>query len=202
MGHHVGDRPLGGVRGGRDLDIVQAGDEIAETFCGRSQRLEVGRHGDDPIQPRFRRTPPNEETSDARACKLWPATMTSLTAILPAYNEAENLRHVVAELIEVTRPLFCDAKVLIVDDGSTDDTPRVARELCGEMPEVGYVRLRRNLGKSQALKAGMERADSDLVLLIDADGQDDPAAIPDLLAALDAGNDLATGRRAAPAIAS
>jgi dolichol-phosphate mannosyltransferase len=123
--------------------------------------------------------------------------MTSLTAILPSFNEAENLRPVVTELIEVARPLFAEIKVLIVDDGSTDDTPRVVRELCEEMPVVGYVRLRRNLGKSQALKAGLERADSDLVLLIDADGQDDPAAIPDLLAALDAGHDLATGRRAA-----
>ena len=63
-------------------------------------------------------------------------------------------------------------------------------------PEVRVVRLRRNFGKSTALQAGFDRARGDVIVLMDADGQDQPEEIPKLLAALDGGLDLATGRRA------
>ena len=62
--------------------------------------------------------------------------------------------------------------------------------------QIRYIRLRRNSGKSAALSLGLDQINGEVVVLMDADGQDDPGAIKDLLAALDAGADLATGRRA------
>jgi dolichol-phosphate mannosyltransferase len=116
-------------------------------------------------------------------------------AVLPAYDEADNLGEVVPELVRVLAATFATWEVVVVDDGSTDATPAVLADLADAHPGVRSVRLRRNRGKSAALRAGLDDLDAELVVLLDADGQDDPAAIPLLLAALDQGTDLVTGRR-------
>jgi dolichol-phosphate mannosyltransferase len=94
-------------------------------------------------------------------------------------------------------------EVIVVDDGSTDGTYELMESLRG--PDVVYVRLRRNAGKSAALSAGLDRVKGEYVVLMDADGQDDPNELPALLEALEGrgaaagGNgpvDLVTGRRA------
>jgi dolichol-phosphate mannosyltransferase len=85
-------------------------------------------------------------------------------------------------------------EILVVDDGSTDGTRTVMRDL--RSANVRYIRLRRNSGKSAALSMGLDHIHGEHVVLMDADGQDDPAELPKLLAALDEGYDLATGRRA------
>jgi glycosyltransferase involved in cell wall biosynthesis len=121
---------------------------------------------------------------------------TQVSVVMPAYNEADNL----AELIPETTAALQDAgltyEVVVVDDGSTDGTAELLRQMEGG--EVRNVRLRRNLGKSAALDAGLSRVRGEHVVLMDADGQDDPRQIPRLLAVLDRddGIDLVTGRRA------
>jgi glycosyltransferase involved in cell wall biosynthesis len=121
---------------------------------------------------------------------------TDLSVVLPSYNEAESLPTLVAEILEQFRPTALKFEVLIVDDGSKDGTRRVASELARDHEQVRAVRLRRNLGKSAALQVGLYEAVGDRIVVMDADGQDDPGAIPDLLRALDGGLDLVTGRRA------
>jgi glycosyltransferase involved in cell wall biosynthesis len=119
-----------------------------------------------------------------------------VSVILPAYNEANNLVEVVPRLLGVLGKTSADHEVLVVDDGSDDGTTDVMAKLSLLQPEVRVLRLRRNFGKSTALQAGFDRARGRVIVLMDADGQDRPEEIPKLLAALDDGLDLATGRRA------
>jgi len=121
---------------------------------------------------------------------------TQVSVVLPAYNEAENLVELVPETMAVLRGAGLTFEVVVVNDGSSDGTADLMRQMSG--PEVVGVTLRRNAGKSAALDAGLARVQGEYVVLMDADGQDDPRQIPRLLAALDAddGLDLVTGRRA------
>lgn len=119
-----------------------------------------------------------------------------ISVLLPAYNEAPNLVEVVPRTLAVLEELGVSHEVLVVDDGSSDDTRDVMAGLVAERPAVRYLRLRRNYGKSAALSQGIARLEGEVVVLMDADGQDEPAEIPNLLAALEGGLDLVTGRRA------
>lgn len=119
----------------------------------------------------------------------------SVRAVLPAFDEGDNLEAVVGELADVLATTFARFEIVVVDDGSTDDTAAVLARIEAARPQVRSIALRRNAGKSAALRAGLEAVDTDLVLLMDADGQDDPAEVPRLLAAVDEGADLVTGRR-------
>lgn len=126
-------------------------------------------------------------------------------ALLPAYNEAENLPAVLDELARELEARFSDWRIVVVDDGSTDDTREVMARQTAANARVTALHLRVNRGKSEALRTGLEQLgddsplgafDADLVLLLDADGQDDPRELDALLAPIDAGSDLVTGQRA------
>lgn len=120
----------------------------------------------------------------------------TISVVLPSYNEGENLPEVVKELCEELESSGWQFELVVVDDGSVDDTRQVLTSMQLENHHVRAVRLRRNFGKSIALRAGFEFATGQVIVLMDADGQDDPAEIPKLLRALEGGLDLVTGRRA------
>jgi len=115
------------------------------------------------------------------------------SVVVPAYNEASSLDELCRELVTVLNGLGESYEVLIVDDGSYDDTPSRLRNLAGQYPAVQPVRLRRNFGKSAAYSAGFERARGEIIITMDADLQDDPSELPKLLARLDEGYDLVVG---------
>ena len=119
-----------------------------------------------------------------------------ISIILPAYDEAENLPVVIGEVLSILDEGSLHGEVVVVDDGSGDGTDTVAVNLSHQDARVRCVSLRRNFGKSAALQAGFEFCSGDIIVLMDADGQDDPAEVPRLLDALDGGLDLCTGRRA------
>jgi glycosyltransferase involved in cell wall biosynthesis len=118
-----------------------------------------------------------------------------VSVVLPAYNEADNLVELVPEIVDSLTGFGTSFEIIVVDDGSSDGTPAVLTELRVHHPEVQGVRLRRNLGKSAALALAFSRASGEIIVCMDADGQDDPKEIPRLLAAIDGGLDLVTGRR-------
>ena len=119
-----------------------------------------------------------------------------LSVLLPAYNEAPNLPEVLEEIVTTLNGVGLSFEIIVVDDGSTDDSVDVLRKYTERFSELRWIHFRRNAGKSEALQSGFQLCRGRNVALMDADGQDDPAAIPMLLDALDDGLDLATGRRA------
>lgn len=122
----------------------------------------------------------------------------NLWVVLPALNEADNLRVLVPRIAAEVEAFAPGGRVLVVDDGSTDDTGKVMAELMGELPSVAVEAVRHNQGKAAALQRGFRRAlenGADVLIMMDADGQDDPAELGRLLERIDAGADLVTGAR-------
>ncbi len=120
----------------------------------------------------------------------------TLSVVVPAYNEAASLPAFHARLRAVLDASLERWECLIVDDGSTDATVAVAETLREDDPRLGLLVLSRNFGKEIALTAGLDRARGQAVVLIDADLQDPPELIPEMLAAWRAGADMVYARRA------
>ena len=119
-----------------------------------------------------------------------------LSLVIPAYNEQENvptlLSRVGASLAQLGRPF----EVIVIDDGSTDDTPRLLADGLYQYPWLRVLRMRRNAGQSAAFEAGFDAARGELIATIDADLQNDPEEIPRLVPLLDQQNvDMITGWR-------
>ena len=125
--------------------------------------------------------------------------MQKLTVVVPAYNESEGLRDFHARLAAVLDTLDVRAEVLYVDDGSRDETYTVMRALADADARVSTLRLSRNFGKELALTAGLDHADADAVVVIDADLQDPPELIPTFVAHWRDGYDVVYGTRASRA---
>ena len=116
-----------------------------------------------------------------------------LSIIIPAFNEAESLRELHSEIDRTCSARQIEAEIVFVDDGSTDGTWAVLRELAARDSRVRGVRFRRNFGKAAALSAGMQAARGELICMMDADLQDDPAEIPAFLERMAAGFDVVNG---------
>jgi len=118
-----------------------------------------------------------------------------LSAVVPAYNEVESLPQLLTELRAALDGAGQPWELVLVDDGSTDGTGELLRAEAARDPRLAVVRFEKNAGQSAALAAGLQRARGDVVVTLDADLQNDPADIPDLLAAL-ASADVVSGVRA------
>ncbi len=116
-----------------------------------------------------------------------------LTIVVPCYNEAESLPELFEKLESVVASRGYDAEYIFVDDGSTDGTLEVLRDLARRSDRVQVISFRRNYGKSAALNAAFRAAHGDVVVTMDADLQDDPEEIPNLIAELERGSDLVSG---------
>jgi glycosyltransferase involved in cell wall biosynthesis len=126
---------------------------------------------------------------------MGPELPPELSIVVPLYNEAESLPPLVEQLLAALRPLGRTFELVLVDDGSSDDTAAVLRHLAAQTPELVAVLLRRNYGQTPAMSAGFDASRGALIVTLDGDLQNDPADIPLLLERLEQGYDLVSGWR-------
>jgi glycosyltransferase involved in cell wall biosynthesis len=120
----------------------------------------------------------------------------NLSLIIPVYNEEENLPILYDSIQQALKPINGTWDVIFVDDGSRDNSFDVLKSLAERDPEhVRVLSFRRNFGQTAAIAAGIDHACGEIIVLLDADMQNDPADIPMLLAKLDEGYDLVSGWR-------
>ncbi len=119
-----------------------------------------------------------------------------LSLIIPVYNEEENLSLLHSAIHEALDSIKYDWKVIFVDDSSTDGSLAMLKGLAQkDQSHVQVIAFRRNYGQTAAIAAGIDHSDGDIVILMDADMQNDPADIPIMLAKLDEGYDMVSGWR-------
>lgn len=117
-----------------------------------------------------------------------------ISIVIPLYNEAESLGELYSWINRVMKVNNLSYEILFIDDGSSDSSWSVIEELCTEHSEISGVKFRRNYGKSPALFCGFERAVGDVVVTMDADLQDSPEEIPDMVKMIrEDGYDLVSG---------
>jgi glycosyltransferase involved in cell wall biosynthesis len=104
-----------------------------------------------------------------------------LSVVVPAFNEAESLPELAEWIAKVCASSSIDYELIVIDDGSTDDTWEVMKLLSARNSKVRAIRFRRNYGKSAALQTGFEASSGDVVITMDADLQDSPDEIPGLV---------------------
>jgi glycosyltransferase involved in cell wall biosynthesis len=116
-----------------------------------------------------------------------------LSVVIPLYNEEGSLMELSLSLKRVFDLLKCNYEVIFIDDGSTDSSYEKIKEINKRNSRYHCIKLRRNYGKSAALSAGFKEAKGDIVITMDADLQDDPNEIPELIKAINSGYDLVSG---------
>ena len=118
-----------------------------------------------------------------------------LSVVVPLYNEEESLPELVEQLLNALRPTGERFELVLVNDGSTDDTASALESLSAQIPELVGVLLRKNYGQTAAMAAGFDVAVGRVIVSLDGDLQNDPADIPLLLNKLREGYDLVSGWR-------
>ncbi len=119
----------------------------------------------------------------------------SVSVVIPVFNERENVRRVYDALQKVLPELGQPYEVIFVDDGSTDGSTQELLLLTEIDEHVKVIEFRHNFGQTAAMNAGIHAANSDIIVLMDGDLQNDPADIPMMLEKLDEGYDLVHGWR-------
>lgn len=128
-----------------------------------------------------------------------PSARSSLTVVVPVHDEAESIPAFVAAVVPVLEGLDLAWDILFVDDGSGDGSAAILAGLARGEPRIRVLGLARNFGKDAALTAGLDFAGGDAVVPMDADLQDPPAVLPELVAAWRAGADIVDARRSSRA---
>ncbi len=116
-----------------------------------------------------------------------------LSVVVPLYNEEESINPLTNEIKKALKQFEISFEVIIVDDGSTDGSLKNIKDICRQDRRFRYVSFRKNYGKSAALQTGFKQVTGDVVVTMDADLQDDPNEIPNLLKKLSEGFDLVSG---------
>lgn len=119
----------------------------------------------------------------------------NLSVVIPVYNEENTVKLLCHKIKDVLDNLEESSEIIVVDDGSTDKTYSILSEIKGEIKELRIIRLRANFGQTAALSAGFDNSKGDIIITLDADLQNDPNDIPNLLEKMKEGYDVVSGWR-------
>jgi len=104
-----------------------------------------------------------------------------ISVVIPLYNEGSYLRELVSDLRNALQPTGCRFEIIVIDDGSTDDSWVRIQDEAATLPILRAIRLSRNFGKELALCAGLERARGEAIVVMDGDGQHPPSLLPTMI---------------------
>lgn len=107
--------------------------------------------------------------------------MKKLSIIVPCYNEEESLKYFYKEIMEVFKKIKCKMELILVNDGSSDKTLDIIKELSSENSDVKYISFSRNFGKEAAMWAGFNKSTGDYVTVMDSDLQDPPILLIEMI---------------------
>jgi polyisoprenyl-phosphate glycosyltransferase len=128
-----------------------------------------------------------------------PEASKTLCVIVPVFNEADTLPLLLPRLLSALAYVPARTQILFVDDGSSDHTAALLAQFAEQHPNIGFLKFARNFGKEAAMTAGLDHADADAVVVIDADLQDPPELIKDFWQKFEEGFDVVYGQRASRA---
>ena len=114
-----------------------------------------------------------------------------LSIVVPLYNEEESVGLLYRAIADAVANLDKTAEIVFVDDGSKDTTFEVAEKIAAEDPRLRVVKFRRNYGQTPAMAAGIDIARGGIIITMDGDLQNDPGDIPDFIAKMEEGYDIA-----------
>ncbi len=134
---------------------------------------------------------PTTDYTDRKALAL----NVDLSVVVPIHNEVESLPSLVEEIATALQTTDLNYEILCVDDGSTDGSTELLKQMAGDRTDLRAIILRRNYGQTAAMSAGFSHAQGEVIVTLDGDLQNDPADIPMLLAKLEEGYDLVSGWR-------
>jgi glycosyltransferase involved in cell wall biosynthesis len=123
-----------------------------------------------------------------------PPETIEISVVVPVFNEEENLPILIPKLAEVLNQIGRPYEMIFVDDGSSDGSRKILKEMLSQYPSLRMIGLKENRGLSTALMAGMKEAQGEWIVTLDSDLQNDPEDIPKLMTYLDR-YDMATGWR-------
>lgn len=150
----------------------------ARVVCHSHRRTNVGGQS-------FRAQPVADWGTDLQQASDGPTPWASISVFFPCHNEAENVERVIGNALEYLPSVADDFEVIIVNDGSTDDTAALAGAIGENDPRVRVVSHPTNLGYGRALRTGFESATGDLIFCADGDGQFSLEDLPAVVDALD-----------------
>jgi undecaprenyl-phosphate 4-deoxy-4-formamido-L-arabinose transferase len=140
---------------------------------------------------------PETETLSAARPRVADAPLPTVSVVVPVFNERATVEEVYRQAVAALEASGKPYEIIVVDDGSSDGTWDVIERLHAQDANVRAVRFKRNFGQHPAMHAGLSRARGDIVVTMDGDLQNSPADLPKLIAAVEAGADVASGRREA-----
>jgi undecaprenyl-phosphate 4-deoxy-4-formamido-L-arabinose transferase len=135
------------------------------------------------------------ETAPQTAPHPVAAALPAVTLVVPVYNEEGTLAEVCGRAVSALESLEQPFEVIVVDDGSRDGTWEIVERLAAADARIRAVRFKKNFGQHPAMHAGLVRARGEIVVTMDADLQNVPEDLPRLIAAVEGGADVASGRR-------
>jgi glycosyltransferase involved in cell wall biosynthesis len=141
-----------------------------------------------------RKKPPRQNQGESpQQPQIQNFSFKKISIVIPLLNEEESLRPLFNEIKKSLRGISSDYEIIFVDDGSTDKSLAVIKDLARFDNKIRYFSFRKNYGKSAALQTAFRNVTGDAVITMDADLQDDPAEFPNLLKKLDEGFDMVSG---------